>query len=65
MESGVRGGWGNRKFFIVFVIQVKNLRSSVAKKAVECLGHLFSTMKRAIEPVRCMQVSNMATSEPW
>lgn len=36
--------------FIQF--QVKNLRSSVARKAVECLGYLFSTMKRAMEPVR-------------
>ena len=31
--------------------QVKNLRSSVARGAIACLGDMFATMQRAMEQV--------------
>ena len=36
----------------VFCLQVKNLRSSVARGAIACLGDMFATMQRAMEQVR-------------
>ena len=37
--------------FFITSIKVKNLRSSVARGAIACLGDLFATMQRAMEQV--------------
>lgn len=42
----------------VFIVQVKNLRSSVARAAIACFGDLFATMGSAMEKVNSYFYTN-------
>ena len=39
------------------LLQVKNLRSTVARGAIACLGDMFATMQRAMEQVTQFKIN--------